>query len=112
MVASSYATNAYGAAKGIASAGAGAGKAGLNIQTEGLQQGSKPNFSGLVEQAIKTVVSSGAQADAQMTAAAKGEANLVDVVTAVTKAESLIQTMSEIRNRAIAAYDEMIRMQV
>jgi flagellar hook-basal body complex protein FliE len=47
-----------------------------------------------------------------MTAAARGEANLVNVVTAVTKAETLIQTMSEIRNRAIAAYEEVLRMQV
>lgn len=109
MVASSYATNAYSAAKGITSGGV--GKAATSMQPEALQ-GSKPNFSGLVEQAIKTVASTGAAADAQMSAAAKGEANLVDVVTAVTKAESLIQTMSEIRNRAIAAYDEMIRMQV
>jgi flagellar hook-basal body complex protein FliE len=113
MVASSYAANAYNAAQGInvKDAGKGTNKVAMGLGLE-TTQAPKPNFSGLVDQAIKTVVSSGAQADAQMTAAARGEANLVNVVTAVTKAETLIQTMSEIRNRAIAAYEEVLRMQV
>jgi flagellar hook-basal body complex protein FliE len=113
MATSSFAADAYNATQNIVNGMSGKKAKAPDIgAVAGQNAGEKSKFAGLVSDALNSLMSKGAEADQQMSAAAKGEANLVNVVTAVSQAETLIQAMSEIRNKAIAAYDEMLRMQV
>jgi flagellar hook-basal body complex protein FliE len=44
--------------------------------------------------------------------AVTGEADLTDVVTAVTNAELTLQTVVSVRDRLISAYQEIMRMPI
>ena len=42
----------------------------------------------------------------------QGKANVVDVVTAVAETEVALETMVSVRDRVIAAYEEIMRMPI
>jgi flagellar hook-basal body complex protein FliE len=48
----------------------------------------------------------------QSQAAAVGKANMVDVVTAVAESEVAIDTLVSVRDKVIAAYDEIMKMPI
>ena len=50
--------------------------------------------------------------DAQTQAMAAGKANIVDVVTAVAETEVAIDTLVSVRDKVIAAYEEIMRMPI
>ena len=54
----------------------------------------------------------GRQADAQTASVAGGRADIVNVVTAVAESEAAIETLVAVRDRVIAAYEEIMRMPV
>lgn len=73
---------------------------------------SKPDFGGLVAQAIaETGGAMKAGENAAMQVAA-GDASLVDVVTAISAAEAALETAIAVRNRVIEAYQEIMRMPI
>ena len=41
-----------------------------------------------------------------------GKANMTDVVTAVSSAELTVQTVTAVRDKVVAAYQEVLRMQI
>jgi flagellar hook-basal body complex protein FliE len=41
-----------------------------------------------------------------------GKANMIDVATAVAESETAIQTMVAVRDKVIAAYEEILRMPI
>jgi flagellar hook-basal body complex protein FliE len=43
---------------------------------------------------------------------AAGKANIVDVATAVTETEVAIEAMVSVRDKVIAAYEEIMRMPI
>jgi flagellar hook-basal body complex protein FliE len=47
-----------------------------------------------------------------MHAAAAGKANVIDVVTAVAETETAVQAMVSVRDKVIAAYEEIMRMPI
>jgi flagellar hook-basal body complex protein FliE len=49
---------------------------------------------------------------ADRAAAAAGKGGIVEMVTAVAEAESALETIVALRDRMMAAYDEILRMQV
>ena len=51
-------------------------------------------------------------ADAQAAAAVQGKADMVDVVTAVAESETALETLVAVRDRVIAAYEEIMRMPI
>ncbi len=55
---------------------------------------------------------SAAKGDKAALLAAQGKANLVDVVTAVSESEAAIETLVAVRDRVIAAYEEIMRMPI
>ena len=55
---------------------------------------------------------SGRKAEAQALAAAAGKADVVDVVTAVAESEAALETLVAVRDRVIAAYEEIMRMPI
>jgi flagellar hook-basal body complex protein FliE len=82
---------------------------------------SKPNgaqtiagagFSSLVQGALASVAQSGKAAETQAIAAAAGKADIVDVVTAVAESEAALETLVAVRDRVIAAYEEIMRMPI
>jgi flagellar hook-basal body complex protein FliE len=74
--------------------------------------GSGSSFAQLVDNAISQAVQTSRQAEAQMTAQAQGKANLIDVVTAVSSAQTSLQTMVAVRDQVIAAYQQILGMQI
>ncbi len=72
----------------------------------------KNGFAKLVEDSLQSVVESGKVADAKSLEMINGEANIVDVVTAVAEAEIAVESMVAIRDRVIKAYEEIMRMPI
>ena len=71
-----------------------------------------PDFGAMVRDAVNSVVETGKRSDAQSKALAAGKANLVDVATAVTETEVAVQTLVSVRDKVIAAYEEIMRMPI
>ncbi len=90
MTTSTFAAGAYAATQGL-----GGSAAGL-VKPKGVQAlgSGMPDFSAMVKQAVEGVGQAGAKADAQVTQAVAGRADLVNVVTAVAESEAAIETWS------------------
>ena len=73
---------------------------------------SMPNFAEMVKGAVGEVVNTGRMADEQALAVAQGKANMIDVVTAVAETELAMETLVSVRDRVIAAYEEIMRMPI
>ena len=103
MPTNAIAAGAYAATQGLLDPGkkpaAGQGAAGLD-------------FSSLIQGALSGVAQSGKAAEAQAIAAASGKADIVDVVTAVAESEAALETLVAVRDRVIAAYEEIMRMPI
>jgi flagellar hook-basal body complex protein FliE len=69
-------------------------------------------FAALLKDAIGSVVDAGHKSDAQTKALASGKANMVDVVTAVAQTEVAVDAMVAVRDKVIAAYDEIMKMPI
>jgi flagellar hook-basal body complex protein FliE len=109
MTTSAFAAGAYASTQGVGGAG-GLMKKALPAAATGGQDG--PNFASMVSQALEATAKSGGKADQQMSAASVGRADIVDVVTAVAESEAAIETLVAVRDRVIAAYEEIMRMPV
>lgn len=70
------------------------------------------SFSALLKNAIGSVVEAGHNSDAQTKALANGKSNMVDVVTAVAQTEVAVDAMVAVRDKVIAAYDEIMKMPI
>ena len=86
----------------------------LNTPTKpgGAQASTGLDFSSLIQSAVSGVAQSGKAAEAQALAAASGKADIVDVVTAVAESEAALETLVAVRDRVIAAYEEIMRMPI
>jgi flagellar hook-basal body complex protein FliE len=71
-----------------------------------------PDFGHMVNQAINQAVSDGRNAEAQMTAEIQGKANLIDVVTALSSAQTSLNTMIAVRDQMIASYQQIMNMAI
>ena len=70
------------------------------------------NFSSMLKHAIDSVETMGKKSDAQAQAAANGKANMVDVVTAVSETEVAIDAVVAVRDKVIAAYEDIMKMPI
>lgn len=95
------AARAYGAATGGA-AGNAAGTAASGGSA----------FGALVERMVDQTSNGLAAAEVASAGAVAGRADLVDVVTAVSNAEMVLETVTTVRDRMISAYQEIMRMQL
>jgi flagellar hook-basal body complex protein FliE len=71
-----------------------------------------PSFGALLQGAVGGVAEAGKAAEAQAVAAASGRADIVDVVTAVAESEAALETLVAVRDRVIAAYEDIMRMPI
>ena len=67
---------------------------------------------GRASAAIGSVVEFGRKSDAQTQALATGKSNIVDVVTAVSETEVAVEALVAVRDKVIAAYEEIMRMPI
>ena len=67
-------------------------------------------FQNFLSQAVDNTANVVANAETTALNAIAGQANLVDVATAVTNAEMVVQTVVAVRDKVISAYNDIIRM--
>lgn len=70
------------------------------------------SFSQLLNNAINDAVSQSKNAEVQMTHQIQGKASLVDVATAISSAQTSLQTVIAVRDQVISAYQEIMRMSI
>jgi flagellar hook-basal body complex protein FliE len=88
---------AYRAADALPSAAAASGGAG---------------FGAALNRAMEQAVEVGREADAASTRALTGQGSVTDVVLAVGRAELTLQTAVAVRDRVVAAYQDVMRMPI
>ena len=101
------AANAYATLGRLGDAG---GAGGVGRSTDAAAGG--PSFSTVLKDVMHAVTDAGAKADAQTQTVAMGKANMVDVVTAVAESETAIATLVSVRDKVIAAYQDILKMPI
>lgn len=96
------AINAYAQAAKMG-VGAGAGEA---------QAAAGTSFGDMLSNVLSDAASTGRAAEAKAGDLMKGKGDIVDVVTAVNAAEMSLETVVAIRDRVIAAYQDIMRMPI
>ena len=82
------------------------GGVGKGAQTSG------PSFSSVLKDAIGGVMDVGRKSDQQTVAMAAGKANVMDVVTAVAETDVAVSTLVSVRDKVIAAYEDIMKMSI
>jgi flagellar hook-basal body complex protein FliE len=103
MASPTVAANAYANLARILDTG-GAGKTS--------EAGSGPSFSALLKDAVGSVLDAGKKSDVQTVAMASGKANVMDVVTAVADTDVAVSTLVSVRDKVIAAYEDIMKMSI
>jgi flagellar hook-basal body complex protein FliE len=99
MIDPNIAASAYGNTQGLSKkTGAGAG--------DGV------SFSDFLKQGVADTLETMKNSEKTSAQAVTGEADLTDVVQAVTSAELTLQTVVSLRDRLIGAYQEIMRMPI
>jgi flagellar hook-basal body complex protein FliE len=71
-----------------------------------------PDFGQLVSKAVQDVVTNSRTAEKQVTAQMTGKADLVDVVTSISAAQTSLETMMAVRDQVIQAYQSVLNMPI
>jgi flagellar hook-basal body complex protein FliE len=103
----SAATNAYASASRLITQAAKP-----NTDLTALANPGGSNFADLLAQNVQSVVDQGKASDQMALDMVNGKANVVDMVTAISETEMAIESMVTIRDRVIAAYEEIMRMPI
>lgn len=69
-------------------------------------------FGGLVQRALQQGVEIGRSAEAASTAAMLGQGGVTEAVLAISRAELALQTTVAVRDRVVAAYQDVMRMPI
>jgi flagellar hook-basal body complex protein FliE len=102
MASPSIAANAYASAARI-------------LDSAGVAKGTEqtgPSFSDVLKEAVGGVLDAGRKSDAQTVAMASGKANVMDVVTAVAETDVAVSTLVSVRDKVIAAYEDIMKMTI
>ncbi len=102
MSTAAVAANAYRVAQGLAN----------RHDPRQIAESGKADFGQMVRAAIGEVVDQGRQAEAKTLAYANGKADVVDVVTAVAETQTTFETMVTLRDKVIAAYEDIMKMPI
>jgi len=78
----------------------------------GAAAGGETSFTSVLKEALGSVMETGRKSDTQSRALANGKANMVDVVTAVAETETAIDAVVAVRDKVIAAYEEIMKMPI
>ena len=102
MMTALAATKAYGAAQKSMGIDSGLGASAAP----------QAGFGDMLKSAMSDVMKSTHTAETQMAAQVHGKAELVDVVTAISAAETSLETVMAVRDQVISAYQEIMRMPI
>lgn len=80
--------------------------------SEPTQSARGSSFLDMVGSALQDAAGTGYKSEALATKALSGKADLTDVVTAVSDAETALNTVVAIRDRVISAYQDIIKMPI
>jgi flagellar hook-basal body complex protein FliE len=69
-------------------------------------------FADLLKSAMGDAIKASKTAETQMAAQVQGKAELIDVATAISAAETSLQTVMAVRDQVISAYQEIMRMPI
>jgi flagellar hook-basal body complex protein FliE len=69
-------------------------------------------FGDMLKSVMTDAVKSSRHAEAQMVAQVQGKADLVDVATALSAAQTSLQTVMAVRDQVISAYKEILQMPI
>lgn len=75
-------------------------------------RGAGGNFASMLKDAARETVGSMREAEQMSMKAASKEADLLQVVNAVTNAEVSLQTVVAVRDKVIGAYQDILRMPI
>lgn len=81
-----------------------------SISAAGVSSGK--GFGALIGDMVTDAVQATRHSDVVSRQAVTGKADLVDVVSAVSAAELALESVVAVRDRAISAYQELMRMQI
>ena len=84
----------------------------VNVGMEPRATPGQSSFVDLVKDVATKSIEAGKESERLTAAAVAGEADLTDVVTAVSNAEMTLQTVVTVRDRVLSAYQEILRMPV
>jgi flagellar hook-basal body complex protein FliE len=70
------------------------------------------SFGQLVQSAINDAVSTSKSAETQMSNQIQGKGSLIDVATAISSAQTSLETVMAVRDQVISAYQEIMRMSI
>ena len=104
MSTNAFAAGAYAATQTLA--GPGPASAALAKPAGGL------DFGSFLQSALSGTAQAGREAEAKAMAATSGKGDLVDGVTAVAESEAALETLVAVRDRVIAAYEDIMRMPI
>jgi flagellar hook-basal body complex protein FliE len=71
-----------------------------------------PSFTDVLKSAIQSVEETSRKSDAQSGLMAAGKADLVDVATAIAETETAVQAMVSVRDKVVAAYQQILQMPI
>jgi flagellar hook-basal body complex protein FliE len=71
-----------------------------------------PSFGSVLKDVVDEVTEAAQKSDTQAQSVATGKANMIDVVTAVAESETAIQTLVSVRDKVIAAYEDILKMPI
>ncbi len=83
-----------------------------SVASIGGAKDSGPSFGSVLKDVIDAVSAAAQKSDAQAQAVAAGKANMVDVVTAVAETETAFQALVSVRDKVIAAYEDVLKMPI
>jgi flagellar hook-basal body complex protein FliE len=99
MAISAFATNSYAAAQKL-------------LDGNAVASSGSGSFADLVKQSVGTIDAQAKAADQTMMNAANGKVDFVQAVTTVADTESAVETLVAVRDKVIAAYDDIMRMTI
>jgi flagellar hook-basal body complex protein FliE len=85
---------------------------GISAPAKTGEPGQGGDFASLLSENLQSVVDAGRKSDTLTMDMVNGKANVVDVVTAVSNTEIMVEGMVAIRDRVISAYEEIMRMPI
>ncbi len=78
----------------------------------GASEETSSNFGATLQRAVQGMIDVGHEAEAKSMQAITGNANLTDVVTALSRADLALQSATAIRDRMVQAYQDIIKMPI
>jgi flagellar hook-basal body complex protein FliE len=82
------------------------------LENEDGAGGPATGFGAMLGSALEGAIATGHAADRKAMQAIEGHGNITDVVTAISKAELALQTVSSIRDKMVSAYQDIMRMPI